>query len=300
MTRATGLAASSGGIRDGEPTVGAGGPEAAVPIVSAPPVRGGWLRAIWSVRGDVLWPLVALAVLIGIWQVLAVSGAFPAYIFASPASVARYIPANLPKLLGATAVTLKEMGLGYLLALAGGVVLGVLITQIKILEKALLPLLIITQVIPSVAIAPMLVMMLGFGSAPKVVTAAIVAFFPILVNTIAGLRSLDNDTRDLSRVLRVSRLQYLRRFAMPAAMPYIFAGARIGITLAIIGAVVGEFVTSNAGLGYLVLQGTNAFDAQQVFSTLVLLAVTGILAFSCVRVVERLTIPWANHLEDES
>lgn len=300
MTRVTGLPANSHRIGDGEAALGIARRDAAVSTVSTSSgSRGRWRRAIGSVLSDVAGPLVALAVLIGIWQIIAVARVFPSYVFASPTSVADYIPHDLPKLLGATAVTLKQMGLGYLLALAGGVVLGVLITQIKILEKSLLPLLIVTQVIPSVAIAPMLVLMLGFGDAPKVVTAAIVAFFPILVNTTAGLRSLDNDTRDLSRVLRTSKVQYLRRFALPAAMPYIFAGARIGITLAVIGAVVGEFVTANAGLGYLVLQGTNAFDAQQVFSTLVFLAATGILAFSCVRIVERLTIPWANHLEDD-
>lgn len=243
-------------------------------------------------------PAAVFAVLVAMWQVIAAFAVVPSYVLASPLSLVHYIPENIGKLLDATAVTVQEMLLGYAIALGIGIGVGILITQSKFLEDSLLPLLVLTQVIPSIAIAPLLVLLMGFGLAPKVATAAIVAFFPILVNTTAGLRSQHEDLRNLSRILGASTLQHLRRFALPHAMPYIFAGARIGITLSVIGAVVGEFVTANAGLGYLVLQGTNAFDAEQVFATLIFLALTGILAFGAVRLVEHFAIPWASHREE--
>lgn len=239
-------------------------------------------------------PLVLLVALLALWELTVWLGVLPSYTLAAPSDIVTYISANTDKLFRHTGVTVREMLGGFALGVTLGILFGVLTTQFRVVENALLPLLVVTQTIPSVAIAPLLVLLLGFGMMPKIILAAIISFFPVLINTIAGLRSLDEDAVDLSRVLRVSRVQFLRRFAIPAALPYIFAGARVAATLSLIGAVVGEFVTANAGLGYLVLQGSNNFDAEQVFATIVFLAALGIAAFTSVRVVERLLVPWAN------
>lgn len=255
------------------------------------------LSARWNSfaqRGaSILKPALALVVSIGAWQVIVDRGYLPKIAVASPTSTIGYISDNFSYLLMNTVATLRVVGVAFVLAMGVGVLLGILIHQFKLLEDALLPLLIISQVIPSIAIAPVLVLLLGFGDAPKVATAASIAFFPSLINTISGLRSADENMRDLARVLGASRLQTLRRFTLPNALPYIFAGARVSITLCVIGAVVGEFVTADQGLGYLVLQGSATMTPALIFASLVFLAVIGIALFSVVRLLEHWTVPWA-------
>lgn len=243
-----------------------------------------------------LKPIALFAFIVLLWQYLVASSALPSYSIAAPSTVIRYIPSNIEKLLDNTGTTVSEMLIGYAVAVVAGVVLGILITQSRLVADTVMPLIIITQVVPSIAIAPILILIFGFGLLPKILIAAIVSFFPILINTVAGLSSLDQDTLDLSRSFGTSRLTHLYRFAIPTALPYMFAGFRIGITLSVIGAVVGEFVSPTSGLGYLVLQGSNQLDPAQVFSAIVILAFLGIVVFVLVRVVERLAIPWGQHV----
>jgi NitT/TauT family transport system permease protein len=243
-------------------------------------------------------PLVLLAILVAIWQLIVELDVVPSFTLSPPTTVVAYIGGHMGNLLDSSVATLQVILLAFAIALVVGIVLGILINQFKLLEEALLPLLVITQVIPSVAIAPLLVLVLGLGNTPKIATAAIIAFFPILINTISGLRSLDEDMIDLSRVLVASPLQRLRWFTLPNALPYIFAGARVSITLSVIGAVVGEFVTSDKGLGFLVLQGSSTLTPALIFAALVFLGVIGVALFGLVRLVEYLVVPWARHEQE--
>lgn len=244
----------------------------------------------------VVKPLVVLAMGIGLWQIAVDLGWVPRTTLASPINVAGFVQANAAMLLQHTGTTLMEVLLAFTIALTAGVVIAILVSEFKVLEESVLPLLVVSQVIPSIAIAPLLVLLLGFGMAPKVATAAIIAFFPVLINTVAGLRMLPRETRELGGVLNASRWQMLRMFSLPNALPYIFAGARVSITLSVIGAVVGEFVTAQSGLGFLVLQGSATLNPPLLFSALFFLAIMGIGLFTIVRIVEWAVLPWARQV----
>ncbi len=242
---------------------------------------------------QVLKPLAVFAAAVVIWQVLVDTKTFPSFEVASPSQTASYMSSHGSLLVSNTATTAEEVVIAFAVALATGVVLATLINHFKVLEESVLPLLVVSQVIPSIAIAPLLVLILGFGMAPKVVVAALISFFPILINTLAGLKSINSDMVSLSRSLGTSSIRNLRLFTLPSALPYIFAGARVAVTLSVIGAVVGEFVTAKSGLGFLILQGSSQIDPPLMFSALVVLAVMGIFLFSLVRIVEYMALPWA-------
>lgn len=258
--------------------------------------RGPGLRA--RLRA-VIKPVIVLAVLIVAWQLIVANEILPSFEVAAPSTVVTYMAHN-PGLLWTNGLaTLTEVGIAFVLVLIVGIGLAVLISQFRIVEESVLPLLVASQVIPSIAIAPLLVLLLGFGIVPKVVTASIIAFFPILINTTAGLKAMPADMVDLARSLGSSRLQTLRKFAFPNAMPYIFAGARVSITLSVIGSVVGEFVTADKGLGYLVIQASSALDPGLLFSALVSLAIMGLLLFSLVRVADYYLVPWGRKSDSQ-
>lgn len=242
--------------------------------------------------GQVGKPLVVFVLAVALWQILVDTKALPSFEVASPTQTASYMGSHGSLLVSNTATTAEEVLLAFAIALVSGVVLATLINQFKVLEESILPLLVVSQVIPSIAIAPLLVLLLGFGLAPKVVVGVIISFFPILVNTLAGLKSVDADMASLSRALGTPPLRNLRLFTLPSALPYIFAGARVAVTLSVIGAVVGEFVTAKSGLGFLVLQGSSQIDPPLMFSALVVLAGMGIILFSLVRIVEYVAVPW--------
>lgn len=258
--------------------------------------RGSTLRIVVVPQAlAVVKPTIVLGIVIVVWQAAVEFGWIPSTTLAAPTSVAGYVWSNVAMLLGHAGTTLTEVVIAFAIALTAGVVIAIGVSEFRVLEESVLPLLVVSQVIPSIAIAPLLVLLLGFGLAPKVATAAIIAFFPVLVNTVAGLRTLPRETRELGAVLKASRWQMLRMFSLPNALPYIFAGARVSITLSVIGAVVGEFVTAQSGLGFLVLQGSSTLNPPMLFAALFFLAVLGIGLFTIVRIVEWAVLPWARH-----
>jgi NitT/TauT family transport system permease protein len=238
-------------------------------------------------------PFAFLALLILAWQAYVEWGNTERFVLPPPTAVWSFLLHNPGKFWDHSLITLREVAAAFAISVIGGVLLAGLIDRFKLLEEMLLPLLIITQVVPTIAIAPLLVLLLGFGAAPKITVAVLISFFPIVINTVAGLRSVDDDLVLLSKGLGASRFQYLWKIALPTALPFILAGARLAITLSIIGAVIGEFVVSNAGLGFLILQGSGQLLPEQLVGALVVLAVIGILLFYAIRLLERLITPWA-------
>jgi NitT/TauT family transport system permease protein len=190
-------------------------------------------------------------------------------------------------------VTLREVFMGFAMAVVVGVILAILIAHSRFLAESLYPLLVISQEVPQVAIAPILVIWFGHGDLPKVLVAFLISFFPMVVNTAAGLLQVNEDLIYLIRGLKASRLQILTMIRLPNALPYIFTGMRISITLSVIGAVVGEFVGGSEGLGYLVFTGTGTLDTKLTFAAITILAILGIVLFWIVGVVERIALPWA-------
>jgi NitT/TauT family transport system permease protein len=198
-----------------------------------------------------------------------------------------------------TWVTLYETLGGFALSLAIGVPLAVLIVYSPVLRRALYPLIVLMQSVPKIAIAPVLLLMLGNGQWPKLVVAFLVAFFPIVVDTATGLAATPPELLDLSRSYRASAFKTFVKIRLPMAMPFVFAGAKVAITLSVIGAVVGEFVGSDEGLGYVILSATSYWKTEVAFSSMILLSLLAIVLFSAVSIVERLACPWLAPAEEE-
>ena len=194
--------------------------------------------------------------------------------------------------IGALRATLIEIVLGFVLAAVSAFALGTLISQVKLIEALLYPYVVAIQTLPKVAIAPLILVWVGFGIESKVIIAAMVAFFPILVNTIVGLKSTSADKVELMRSLRASRIKLFAYVQLPEALPYIFAGLNIGIVMSVLGAIVGEFIGSKAGLGYLLLQMNYNLDVAGMFAVLVVLGVLGIVLNTISRVVRDRVIFW--------
>ncbi|MDB5940290.1 MAG: transporter permease [Polaromonas sp.] len=197
-------------------------------------------------------------------------------------------------------VTLHEIVAGFVIGAGTGFVLGVLIGQSRLFETVLYPYVVAFQTIPKVAIAPLFVVWFGFGVASKIVITATIVFFPVLANTIVGLRSAPRDQVDLMTAFTASRWQVLCMVRFPHALPFVFAGLDIGIVLAVIGAIVGEFVGAQAGLGYLIMQRNFSMDTAGVFAILIVLSLIGIGLHAIVKVTARKVTFWAESFVDSA
>jgi NitT/TauT family transport system permease protein len=231
-----------------------------------------------------------------IWQVMALlmTGSARRFLLPSPGAVVRRFVRLLQDgtLAHHTGVTLLEMGLGLLLGTTLALLLGYAIAHSRLLAYLLEPIIVISQAVPIVAIAPLLTVWLGPGLASKVVVCALIVFFPILVNVVMGLKSIEPQLRDLFRLLEATPGQTLRHLEIPAAMPTLMSGLKVGGTLAGMGAVVGEFVASSEGLGYLIKQGQNLYDLPMMFVAILTLMVIALSVYSVLSLLERRTRRW--------
>lgn len=189
-------------------------------------------------------------------------------------------------------VTTREIVGGFLFATALGVATGVLLAEVRVLERALTPLLVALQVIPKVTIIPLLLLWFGFGSGSKVVIAAVFAYFPITMGTLAGLKGAELGHRDLAAVLQARRGQRLWTIELPGALPSILTGMEVGIVLATIGAVVAEYLAGDEGLGWLALRSLNGVRVDELFGVIVLLSLLGFVLYAVVSVLRRVLVPW--------
>jgi NitT/TauT family transport system permease protein len=191
-----------------------------------------------------------------------------------------------------TAITLAEIVLGFFIGSAIGLALGVAISQMARVEAVLQPYVAAFQSLPKVAVAPIIVMWLGFGISSKVAIVCMLTFFPVLVTSIAGFKAIDTDRIDLMRSLSATPWQIFRKAKFPSALPYIFAGLDMAAAFAVVGAIVGEFVGAQAGLGVLILQMDAQMDTGGSFSVFIVLSVIGIALTSLLRVVQRRVLHW--------
>jgi NitT/TauT family transport system permease protein len=189
-------------------------------------------------------------------------------------------------------VTLQAIVLGFLLSASVAFVLGTLISQVRLVEATIYPYVVALQTLPKIAIAPLILVWVGLGIESKIIIAALVSFFPMLVNTIVGLKSASEDKLELMRALTASRTKTFFLVKLPEALPYIFAGLQIGIVLAVLGAIVGEFVGAKAGLGYLIIQMNYTMDVAGMFAVLVILGVMGIVLNILIAMLRRRVIFW--------
>jgi ABC-type nitrate/sulfonate/bicarbonate transport system permease component len=250
---------------------------------------GRWLRAARQAL-----PLVAvLASVVAFWELFIYVTGEPAYVLPPLHQVVFVAITQAPdKLLPAAWVTLQEMLIGFACGVALGLVLGAAIHHSKLIRQGLLPIVIGSQSIPVIAIAPILIIWFGFDMGPKIIMTAVITFFPVAVNTIAGFAAVDPDMINLMRSLDASDWQIFRKVRLPAASPFIFAGVRNSAAISAIGAIVGEWVGADEGLGPVMIAANAGFKTTVVFAAILYLAIMAVALFLAVGLIERVAMPW--------
>ena len=234
---------------------------------------------------------VLLSLVIG-WEVLVRVFDVPSWQLPTPSAILDELIISKSLLWSHTLVTLKEIGVGFSAALLTGLALAAGIAYSRILERSIYPIIISSQTIPIIAIAPLLLIWVGYGLTPKVIIVALICFYPIAVNTVDGLKSVDPDMISMCRTLGASKFQVFTKLQVPNSLPFMFSGIKIGISVSVIAAVIGEWVGGSEGLGYLITYSQPLFLTARVFAAIFLLSVMGIILFVLGICIEHLTMPW--------
>lgn len=248
-------------------------------------------RRTRSVAWAMVPPLVFLAIL-GAWAAVVQVFSIPTYLLPGPVGVFERLITDAPSLWGHTQATLTAIVVGFVLSIAIGIPLGLVIALSRAAKQTLYPPVMVLQLIPKIAIAPLLLVWLGFGPETKIMLVVLITFFPVLLASVSGFSILDDRLLYLTRSMGASRWQTFWSLRFPAALPVIFSGIKTSATLAITGALVAEFLGSNSGLGYALLRASSALDTEYMFATLVILTVIGIVINYLLEFVEWLLTPW--------
>ena len=238
------------------------------------------------------YPLAGIVIILVAWHLYVVLLRVPLVVLPGPLEVGASLADNSKILLEESWVTALECVYGFALALVIGIPIAVVMTYSRVANQMFYPLLVASQSIPKVAVAPILLVWFGTGIESKLAMAFVIAFFPIVVDTATGLRSTSPDLLELARSLQCSRFQTFFKIQIPSALPSIFSGAKIAVTLAVIGAVIGEFIGSNEGLGNLLLTANSQLNTPLAWASLVVLSVLGMILYGAVVLAEKILMPW--------
>jgi len=238
-------------------------------------------------------PAIALVLsFLILWELITRIFSVPHYILPSPSLILSTIIGEPQILISNSIETLKEVVLGFIIAFMTGISLALVIFYSETMRRVVYPLVIASQTIPVFAIAPLLVVWFGYGILSKVAMSAIIVFFPIVVNTVDGLRSVDPDMVNLLKTMRANELQILKKLRFPSALPFILSGTKIGIAVSVIGAVIGEWVGAKKGLGYLMIHANAQLRIDLIFASIVFLSAMGVFLFLLVQGIEYWLLPW--------
>jgi len=242
-------------------------------------------------------PLIPLVfvVFVGLWEWVVWAWNIPPFLVPAPSTVVEALGNGLSSGLFPEHfwATVYEALTGFAIAAVSGITVGAVIAQFRLVERTIYPYLVALQTLPKIAVAPLIIVWFGFGLGSKVIIAAMVAFFPVLVNVIVGLKTVDQSKLDLMRSLNATRWQTFRLVTFPNALPFVFAGLDIAVVFSVLGAIVGEFVGAQKGLGNLILQFNFALDIAGVFAVLILLATLGVVLHLIMQSIQRRVIFWA-------
>ncbi|MBP2319897.1 NitT/TauT family transport system permease protein [Kibdelosporangium banguiense] len=237
-------------------------------------------------------PVALLALLFVAWWVVTATELVEPYLVASPGDTFAVIAEKSDYFWDNTLVTAWETIAGFVISIVIGVLTAVIMVYSTTIERTLYPLLLFAQVIPKIAIAPLFVVWLGTDLAPKIVVAVLMAFFPIVISMVTGLKSVDPEMLQLSATMGAGPAKTFYKIRLPASLPHLFSGLKIGATLAVTGAVVGEFVGANEGLGYVIQQANGNFDTPVLFAGLIIMSLLGVVLFALVELLEYFVLPW--------
>ena len=242
---------------------------------------------------EITIPAITLVAVVLLWEVVCQVFSVPEYLVPAPSRIWADSMLMKEAMAEHTLVSVRTILLGFVLSIAVSFPLAVLITYSRFFEQAIYPLLILTQSIPKVALAPILVIIFGPNELPRVIVTFLVAFFPLVISMTSGLLAAPAELIELVRACRATRMQEFFRIRLPYAVPFIFSGLKVAITLSVVGAVVGEFVAADKGLGYLITTSTAFFKTPVAFGAMAILSLLGIVFFQLIAVAERVLFPWA-------
>ncbi len=237
----------------------------------------------------------ALTVFLGVlvvWQTIDVLFEVPPYVLPSPVEILAEVVERFPQLLRELGWTMLEALGGFVLGSGVAFLTASAFIHVRLVERSLYPWAVVLQTVPIVAIAPLLTIWFGFGLSPKIVIAAIICFFPMLVNSTRGLRAISPQALELMRILSASRADIFVRLRLPSSLPYVFSGLKVASTLSVIGAIVAEFTGADRGIGYLVVAASYRIDTRLMFAGIALSSAAGILFFNLISGLERLLLRW--------
>jgi NitT/TauT family transport system permease protein len=260
---------------------------------SGPLPEGKARQALLMLAQSAVVPILSLIALFGLWEAIVIFFELPVFLLPAPSAIWVASVEHFGMLVGHSVVTFRTVMYGFLVSVALSLPLAVLITSSQWLANIIYPMLVLTQSIPKVALAPILVIALGSNELPRIVVTFLVAFFPLVIAVATGLMAAPKELIELGRSYRGSTWQILMRIKLPFAIPMIFSGLKVAVTLSVVGAVVGEFVNADAGLGYLIVTSTAFFETPLAFAALIILSFMGIFLFQMVCIIERRFFPWS-------
>ncbi len=248
---------------------------------------------------DRLIPFIFVLAVLILWELIVNLGLVERYILPAPTDIIAALIANSSDLINHTAVTFFEGLSGLGVAIILSLVMAVVMDLFPVVKKAIYPVLVMSQTVPIIVIAPLLAMWFGFGIAPKIFVVVLVCFFPITVNLIEGLQGVDGELINLVRSMGASKSQIFTKIKFPSALPYFFSGLKMAATYSIMGAVIGEWLGGKSGLGVYMLRARHAFALDLVFASIVVIVMVSIALFYSITVVQRLVMPWEKLKEEE-
>lgn len=268
----------------------------ASPVIDSPQTKrrapkskvGSWRQS----ASGYLYPTIFVIIAFITWWAVTASGVVAPYILPSPGDTLAAFTGNVAYLWHHTLVTTWETVLGFVISVVVGIAVAIVMVYSRTLERTFYPLILFAQVIPKIAIAPLFIVWLGFGPQPKILVAVLMAFFPIVIAGISGLRTIDPEILELTSTMGASRWKTFMKVRFPAALPELLSGMKIAATLAVTGAVVGEFVGANEGLGYVILQANGNVDTAMLFAALIIMSLLGVLLFAIILIAEQILVPW--------
>ncbi|MCX5494034.1 ABC transporter permease [Kaistia dalseonensis] len=255
------------------------------------------LNRLLAMVPPALWSVIVLVV---VWELAVKVAEIPNYVLPAPSAILVEFGAYWHRLLPNAMVTAGEVVFGFLCAVLIGVPLSVFITYSRFMERSIYPLIVASQTVPKVAIAPLLLTWFGYGLAPKIVIVVLLSFFPIVINSVMGLKSASREMIYLARSMGASGWQQFWKFRLPQALPSMFAGFKLATVLSVIGAIVAEFIGADKGLGYLILVAGSSFNITRQFAAIILITIIGIVFFMVIERLERVVIPWRHRGPSET